>query len=71
MELQGSISTNLRSAIGSSARLRGRPVYQETIDHWRGLLAEGYRVRMSAADVERARIDPLIERLEAELLRYE
>ena len=38
MELYGSITNNLASAVQSARRLRGHPVHADTLGHWRDLL---------------------------------
>lgn len=43
MKIEGSIRSNLISAINSARRWRGRPVHQDTISHWRGVLEHGRR----------------------------
>lgn len=39
MKIDGSIVTNLRAAVRSSERLKGSPVYPETLQFWQDLLA--------------------------------
>ena len=43
MKIHGSLRANLLSAIASAHRLRGHPIHQDTIAHWRGLLELGRR----------------------------
>lgn len=43
MKIEGSIRSNLISAINSARRWRGRSVHQDTINHWRGVLEHGRR----------------------------
>lgn len=44
MKIEGSIRSNLLSAISSARRWRGRPVHKDTVNHWRGVLEHGRRV---------------------------
>lgn len=67
MKIDGTITDNLRLAIASAQRLRGHPVYPDTIAFWRALLHEGRRARASAAGADLAALDALIESLEHEL----
>lgn len=39
MELHGSITQNLASAVRSARRLRDHPIHADTIDHWMDLLS--------------------------------
>lgn len=43
MKIEGSVRSNLLSAISSVRRWRGRTVHKDTIDHWRGVLEHGRR----------------------------
>ncbi|WP_156680509.1 hypothetical protein [Sphingomonas profundi] len=67
MKIDGTIANNLKLAIASAQRLRGHPVYPDTIAFWRELLHEGRRARGNAAGVELAELNALIESLEHEL----
>jgi hypothetical protein len=67
VKLSGNILTNLRGAVQSATRLRGRPVHVDTLDYWRQLLKEA---RRQARLCETARLPPLetlIEKLSAEV----
>lgn len=44
MKIEGSVRSNLLSAISGARRWRGRPVHKDTISHWRGVLEHGRRV---------------------------
>lgn len=44
MKIEGSVRSNLLSAITSARRWRGRPVHKDTVNHWRGILEHGRRV---------------------------
>ena len=43
MRIEGSLRSNLLSAISSARRWRGRPVHKDTISHWRSVLEHGRR----------------------------
>ena len=64
MELAGSISNNLSSAVHSARRLRGHPVYDDTISHWTDLLGHA---RRELAEGSAEPIEALIIDLESEL----
>jgi DNA-binding IclR family transcriptional regulator len=67
MELHGTIASNLEAALSSAARLRGHPVYKETITYWSELLHQARRARERGVAADDARLAVLISRLEAEL----
>jgi hypothetical protein len=58
VRIEGAIRANLLAAIGSAKRLRGQPVHEDTLAHWRGI-AEHARLSGSEAD--------LLGELEAEI----
>src|SRR4051794_32629372 len=60
MKIEGSIRSNLISAITSVRRWRGRPVHKDTIAYWHGVLEHGRRV-------ESARLGEPVGELVAEL----
>jgi hypothetical protein len=64
MKIEGSIRSNLISAISSARRWRGRPVHKDTISHWRGVLEHG---RSVAAGPISEPVTELIAQLENEL----
>ena len=43
MKIEGSIRSNLMSAIVSARRWRGQPVHKDTINHWRLLIDHARR----------------------------
>jgi hypothetical protein len=67
MKLHGTIMSNLQDAIGSAKRLRGHPVYPDTIAYWNELLREGRRYRAELDDADRAPLDAAIVHLESAL----
>ncbi len=64
MKIEGSIRSNLISAINSARRWRGRPVHRDTITHWQGVLEHGRRV---AAGPVSEPVAELVTQLESEL----
>jgi len=44
MRMEGTIRSNLLSALSSARRWQGRPVHKDTIDHWRGVLEHARRI---------------------------
>jgi hypothetical protein len=44
MQIEGSIRSNLISAITSARRWRGRKVHKDTLAHWRAVLDHGRRI---------------------------
>jgi hypothetical protein len=63
MNLHGTFATNLKDAITSAERLRGRPVYPDTVTHWTELLREARMTRNGLLEAERMTIDRLIVQL--------
>jgi hypothetical protein len=43
MKINGSVRSNLLSAISSAKRWRGRAVHKDTIGHWQDVLEHGRR----------------------------
>lgn len=64
MKIEGSIRSNLISAISSARRWRGRPVHRDTITHWRGVLEHGRRVEAGPLSEP---VTELLAELESEL----
>ena len=67
MKLHGSIADNLDTAIVSARRLRGHPVYKDTLAYWNELLHEARRVRQDPECARPTLLDAAIAKLEAEL----
>lgn len=67
MKLDGSLLDNLERAAASARRLRGHPVYKDTLIYWTELLQEARRVRLDADDAHRAQLEAAIVKLEVEL----
>ena len=64
MEIDGSITKNLASALRSARRLRGHPIHADTLGHWTDLLTHAPK---DAADGSTEPIKALIVELENEL----
>ncbi|MBB5714141.1 hypothetical protein [Sphingomonas aerophila] len=67
MELHGSIIDNLNNALASARRLRGHPVYQDTLTYWRDLVQEARRLRQDPACTQTEALGAAIASLESEL----
>ena len=67
MELHGSMIDNLNNALASARRLRGHPVYQDTLSYWRDLVQEARRLRQDPACTQSEEIGAAIASLEGEL----
>ena len=64
MKIEGSIRSNLRSAISSARRWRGQTVHKETLGQWRGVLEHG---RRAGAGPLGEPVEELVAQLESEL----
>jgi len=62
MKIEGSIRSNLISAITSVRRWEGRPVHNDTLTYWNALLDHG---RRSIGEP----VGELVDKLESELVR--
>jgi hypothetical protein len=67
MELHGSIIENLENAVASARRLRGHPVYKDTLIYWSGLVQEARRVRQRSSNIQPEALEAAIVTLEVEL----
>lgn len=67
MKLHGSLVENLESALASSRRLRGYPVYKDTLNYWAELVQEARRARQDPASVQSDALGAAIVKLEIEL----
>jgi hypothetical protein len=67
MILSGSILENVTNAVASARRLRGHPVYKDTLSYWTELLEEARRVRRSLQGAELQALEAAIIKLEGEL----
>ncbi|WP_155265417.1 hypothetical protein [Sphingomonas segetis] len=64
MRIEGSVRSNLLAAIASARRLRGRPVHQDTVEHWRRLADHG---RGGNGQPHGEMVGDLVAQLETEL----
>jgi hypothetical protein len=67
MLLEGSILANLRGAIASAERLRGKPVHDDTLQFWRDLLAHARTEMRSCEPSEAQALEPLMGQLQSRL----
>ena len=66
MKMEGSIRSNLLSALSSARRWQGQPVHKDTINHWRGVLEYARQVETGPLGEP---VAELIAQLENELTR--
>lgn len=64
MKLEGSIRSNLMSAIASAKRWRGQRVHKDTIAYWQAILDHG---RRTSAEPLGAPLGDLVTELKTEL----
>jgi len=69
MQLHGSTEGNLIAAVRSASRLRGHPVYADTIKHWADLLHHARRELSTNAALPSETLKRLVAELEVELTR--
>jgi len=67
MKLHGTLQSNLHDAIASARRLRGHPVYPDTLAYWTNLLHEARRLRAGLSKSDSEGTDALLVELENEL----
>lgn len=68
MRIEGSVRANLIAAVTSARRLRGRPVHEDTVEHWRRLLDYGKRIeRQSSGEA----VSDLLAELETEMVHIQ
>ncbi|HEY5711718.1 MAG TPA: hypothetical protein VIT38_07470 [Allosphingosinicella sp.] len=67
MKLHGSVEDNLNAAVRSARRLRGQPIYPDTLCYWGELLDHARRDRPSEYPGENQLVGRLIIELEAEM----
>ena len=60
MQIEGSMLNNMKAAAKSAQRLRGKRVYQETMDFWIELAAEGRRIVERYNSAELDELDELV-----------
>ncbi|GHH25406.1 hypothetical protein GCM10008023_38770 [Sphingomonas glacialis] len=67
MNLAGSILENVKNAASSARRLRGHPVYKDTLTYWTELLQEARHARKDLEGPGLRALEAAIISLEAEL----
>jgi hypothetical protein len=67
MELHGSLIDNLDAALASARRLRGHPVYKDTLSYWDELLQQARRARQDPSCTQPGVLDAAIAKMEIEL----
>ena len=67
MKLHGSLIDNLEGALASVRRLRGHPVYKDTLNYWAELVQEARRARQDPARSRTDELEAAIVKLEIEL----
>ncbi len=67
MKFHGPILDNLNNAIASARRLRGHPVYKDTLAYWNELIQEARRVQRNPAYEQADPLEAAIVSLEVEL----
>lgn len=67
MNLSGSILENVENAVTSARRLRGHPVYRDTLTYWTELLQEARRARKDLTPTDLQSLEAAIINLETEL----
>lgn len=67
MDVSGTIEDNLRHAVQSVKRLKGRPIYTDTLKFWNELLQLARPEKAQRPSSEQAVIDALISELEVVL----
>jgi hypothetical protein len=68
MTLDGSIHDNLKAAAESSRRLKGHPVYKETLGFWTDLLALTREEKRRHPERDWTEVDRLVATIEQNLL---
>ena len=71
MELHGTVTENLRAALASARRLRGRRVHADTLNYWRELLSHARVERRQNAGAEDGALQDLIAELQSEIAQHE
>lgn len=67
MKLHGTIIENLQNAVASARRLRGHPVYKDTLRYWADLVHEARRSRQDPSCAHSEALGAAIAKLEIEL----
>jgi hypothetical protein len=67
MKFHGPILDNLNNAIASARRLRGHPVYKDTVAYWNELIQEARRIQREPICEQPDLLEAAIVSLEIEL----
>lgn len=67
MKLDGSLLENLSGALASARRLRGHPVYRDTLAYWAELIQKARRCQRDAGFEQPDQLEDAIVKLELEL----
>jgi hypothetical protein len=67
MEIHGTIEANLKAALASAQRLRGHPIYSDTLSHWQKLILEARRALRDEPVTDAETLESQIVQLEHEL----
>lgn len=67
MKIHGSIIDNLHYALASARRLRGHPVYRDTLTYWGDLIQDARRSRQDLSCTHSDALGAAITKLEGEL----
>jgi len=67
MKFYGPILDNLNNAMASARRLRGHPVYKDTLAYWNELIHEARRIQREPAYEQADLLEAAIVSLEVEL----
>ena len=67
MKFDGPILDNLNNAIASARRLRGHPVYKDTVAYWNELIQEARRIQRESAYEQADLLEAATVSLELEL----
>ena len=67
MKIDGSMLDNLANAFASARRLRGHPVYRDTLIYWADLMQEARRLRQDPSCTQSEALGAAIAKLESEL----
>ena len=67
MKFYGPILDNLNNAMASARRLRGHPVYKDTLAYWNELIHEARRIQREPAYEQADLLEAAIVSLELEL----
>jgi hypothetical protein len=70
MQLHGPLIDNLENALVSARRLRGHPVYKDTLSYWAELVQEARRARQEPECPHFSELGVAIAKLETELADY-